>query len=86
MVSGAGVPDPPKAPQVTCKSAYSALVSWEPPVNNGATVTEYRLEWQQKTEVTDFAMVRHYRILFEYSVYKSFQSGAHLLLFYIPVV
>eukprot|EP00105_Crassostrea_gigas_P017957 XP_011435920.1 PREDICTED: fibronectin type-III domain-containing protein 3A isoform X3 [Crassostrea gigas] len=57
VVSGAGVPDPPKAPHVACKSAYSALVSWEPPVNNGATITDYRLEWQQKTEVTDFAML-----------------------------
>lgn len=60
VVSGAGVPDPPKAPHVACKSAYSALVSWEPPVNNGATITDYRLEWQQKTEVTDFAMVGHF--------------------------
>lgn len=63
MVSGAGVPDPPKAPHVACKSAYSALVSWEPPVNNGATITDYRLEWQQKTEVTDFAMVGLFNLL-----------------------
>ena len=49
-MSGAGVPDPPKMPTLHCKSPHIALVSWEEPVNNGATITEYRLEWQQKTD------------------------------------
>ena len=56
IVSGAGVPDPPKAPLCHCKSPHSAIVSWEEPVNNGATITEYRLEWQQKLE-TDFSQL-----------------------------
>lgn len=51
VVSGAGVPDPPKAPMVVCRSPHSAMVNWEPPVNNGATVTEYRVEWQHKLDL-----------------------------------
>lgn len=56
MVSGAGVPDPPKQPQCVARSAHSATVTWEGPVNNGATITDYRLEWQQKAE-QDFQLV-----------------------------
>lgn len=59
VVSGAGVPDPPKQPQCVARSAHSAMVSWEGPVNNGATITEYRLEWQQKPE-QDFSQVRDF--------------------------
>uniref|UniRef100_A0A2C9KTQ9 Fibronectin type-III domain-containing protein n=1 Tax=Biomphalaria glabrata TaxID=6526 RepID=A0A2C9KTQ9_BIOGL len=50
VVSGAGVPDSPRAPQVSYRSAHSALISWSEPCNNGASITEYRLEWQQKSE------------------------------------
>lgn len=50
VVSGAGVPDPPKLPQVHGKSPHSAAIAWEEPVNNGATITEYRLEWQPRAE------------------------------------
>ena len=50
VVSGAGVPDPPKMPTVHGKSPHSAAINWEPPVNNGATITEYRLEWQPRGE------------------------------------
>ena len=57
VVSGAGVPDPPKSPMVTCRSPHSAIVSWEAPVNNGATITDYRLEWQHKSDITDFSQV-----------------------------
>ena len=57
VVSGAGVPDPPKPPVVYCRSAHGAVVSWEEPVNNGATVTEYRLEWQYPQDGGDFAQV-----------------------------
>ena len=56
MVSGAGVPDPPKNPTINCRSAHSAIVSWEGPVNNGATITDYRLEWQTRSEA-DFSQV-----------------------------
>ncbi|XP_064615415.1 fibronectin type-III domain-containing protein 3A-like isoform X3 [Liolophura sinensis] len=50
VVSGAGVPDAPKAPVVTCKSPHSAIISWEEPVNNGATISEYKLEWLQRAD------------------------------------
>lgn len=50
MVSGPGVPDAPKAPAVHCRSPHGAVVTWEEPVNNGATIVEYRLEWQQRTD------------------------------------
>ena len=50
MVSGAGVPDAPRPPAVLCRSAHSALVQWEEPFNNGAIISEYRLEWSQKGE------------------------------------
>ncbi|XP_052782735.1 fibronectin type-III domain-containing protein 3A-like isoform X3 [Mya arenaria] len=56
VVSGAGVPDPPKMPLCQCRSPHSALISWEGPVNNGATITDYRLEWQLKPE-TDFTQI-----------------------------
>ncbi len=57
VVSGAGVPDPPKMPLLHCKSPHVAHVTWEQPVNNGATITEYRLEWQTKADV-EFLQVR----------------------------
>ncbi|KAL3846896.1 hypothetical protein ACJMK2_017848 [Sinanodonta woodiana] len=56
VISGAGIPDPPKIPLINCKSSHSAIVSWEEPVNNGATITDYRLEWQLKTE-SDFTQL-----------------------------
>ena len=56
MVSGAGVPDPPKNPLINCRSAHSAVIAWEGPVNNGATITDYRLEWQTRSDA-DFSQV-----------------------------
>ncbi|XP_023930352.1 fibronectin type-III domain-containing protein 3a-like isoform X1 [Lingula anatina] len=56
VVSGPGAPDAPKTPTAVCRSPQSAIVSWEEPVNNGATITEYRLEWQQKPEA-DFTQL-----------------------------
>jgi predicted phage tail protein len=50
VVSGPGVPDPPKLPMVHCKSPHSIVINWEEPVNNGATITEYRLECQSKAD------------------------------------
>ena len=65
VVSGAGVPDPPKL-QVSCKSPHWVVVSWEEPVNNGATVTDYRVEWQHRPD-TDFTQI-YYGGLSSYDV------------------
>lgn len=56
VVSGPGVPDAPKLPTATCKSPHCIQVNWEKPVNNGATITDYRLEWQHK-EDADFTQL-----------------------------
>ncbi|OWK56204.1 fibronectin type-III domain-containing protein 3A isoform X1 [Lonchura striata] len=45
VTTAPGPPDQCKPPQVACRSAACAQVSWEVPVSNGADVTEYRLEW-----------------------------------------
>lgn len=42
------MPDAPKNFLVECQSSTSALISWEEGVNNGAAITEYRLEWSRK--------------------------------------
>ncbi len=62
MVSGAGVPDPPRTPLLHAKSPHIANVTWDEPVNNGATITEYRLEWQQRADA-EFAQVPWQHIL-----------------------
>ena len=56
VISGPGVPDPPKMPAVSCRSPHCATITWEEPVNNGARITDYRLEWQQRTD-TEFVQV-----------------------------
>ena len=41
VISGAGRPDQPKEPRVTCgkgSSAAAAIISWEAPINNGALI------------------------------------------------
>ena len=43
-------------PSLNTKSAHVTQVAWEEPVNNGATITEYRLEWQQKVDA-EFSQV-----------------------------
>nr|XP_056712594.1 fibronectin type-III domain-containing protein 3A [Euleptes europaea] len=40
-----GPPDQCKPPEVTFRSATCAVIFWEVPVNNGADITEYRLQW-----------------------------------------
>ncbi|KAM4683798.1 fibronectin type-III domain-containing protein 3A isoform 7-T15 [Amazona ochrocephala] len=45
ITTAPGPPDQCRPPQVACRSAACAQVSWEVPVSNGADVTEYRLEW-----------------------------------------
>lgn len=47
-MSGPGVPEAPRNLSVECRSANSAFISWEEGVNNGASITEYRLEWSRK--------------------------------------
>ncbi|XP_072440655.1 fibronectin type-III domain-containing protein 3A isoform X1 [Chiloscyllium punctatum] len=45
ICTAAGCPDQCKAPHVVCKTATCVHVSWTTPADNGADVTEYRLEW-----------------------------------------
>ena len=56
VVSGAGVPDAPKAPVVECRGPSSAALEWEEPLNNGATIEEYRLEWRPASH-DDYSLV-----------------------------
>ena len=55
-VSGAGVPEPPKMPSANSRTPHGAIICWEEPVNNGAKITDYKLEWQNKADA-DFAQV-----------------------------
>jgi hypothetical protein len=48
VLSGPGVPEAPRNLLVECRTANSAFISWEEGVNNGASITEYRLEWSRK--------------------------------------
>ncbi|CAF0733122.1 unnamed protein product [Rotaria sordida] len=48
VLSGPGVPEAPRNFLVECHSPNSALIRWEEGVNNGAAITEYRLEWSRK--------------------------------------
>lgn len=57
VVSGAGAPYAPKSVQVVCRSPHSAVVMWDEPVNNGAAISEYRLEWTQRPDFQDFTQV-----------------------------
>ncbi|XP_070212952.1 fibronectin type-III domain-containing protein 3a-like [Littorina saxatilis] len=57
VVSGAGAPDAPRSAQLTCRSPHSALVTWDEPFNNGATISEYRLEWTQTPDAHDFSQL-----------------------------
>ena len=44
VVSGAGAPDQPKPPIVSCRSPTVAHVEWECPINNGAIISEFNLQ------------------------------------------
>ena len=44
VVSGAGAPDPPQAPRVSCRSPTSVRIEWDSPINNGAIIIEYTVE------------------------------------------
>ncbi|XP_068123361.1 fibronectin type-III domain-containing protein 3A isoform X1 [Hyperolius riggenbachi] len=45
VTTAPGPPDQCRPPQITCKSATCAFIHWEAPHNNGAEITEYRVEW-----------------------------------------
>ncbi|KAK7863661.1 hypothetical protein R5R35_006188 [Gryllus longicercus] len=59
IVSGAAPPNTPEAPVAQCRSAHSVLVQWEEPPNNGAIVTDYRLEMSSSEEEQDYNTVFH---------------------------
>lgn len=58
IVSGAAAPEPPGQPLVTCRSPQVAAVTWTAPAQNGAPITDYRLE-MCIYEKDDFAQVYH---------------------------
>ncbi|XP_067949562.1 uncharacterized protein [Watersipora subatra] len=62
VISGAGSPEPPMAPVCHPKSAHSMLISWKTPCNNGAEISEYRLECMQP-HVQDYTCVFIGRVL-----------------------
>lgn len=43
-LSGAGPPSRPKDPRAVARSGTAASVSWDPPINNGAMISGYKLE------------------------------------------
>lgn len=54
-MSGAGPPDSPSNFHITCRSPHLVYLSWEEPLNNGAIITEYRIDWSQNSqEETDY--------------------------------
>ncbi|XP_015927182.1 fibronectin type-III domain-containing protein 3A [Parasteatoda tepidariorum] len=55
VTSGAGSPDAPQNIQITPRSAHVVFISWTEPANNGAIITEYRLECRCNEK--DFDMV-----------------------------
>jgi len=55
VLSGAGPPSRPKEPRALAKSGTTASVSWEPPINNGAAITSYRLELAAASELPSLA-------------------------------
>ncbi|GFX61355.1 fibronectin type-III domain-containing protein 3A [Trichonephila clavipes] len=44
VTSGAGVPEPPTITQIVPRSPHCVCATWAEPFNNGAIITEYRLE------------------------------------------
>ncbi|OCT93034.1 fibronectin type-III domain-containing protein 3a isoform X1 [Xenopus laevis] len=45
IITAPGPPDQCRPPQITCRSATCVFIHWEAPNNNGAEITEYRVEW-----------------------------------------
>ncbi|XP_076062966.1 miles to go isoform X2 [Oratosquilla oratoria] len=44
VVSGAGPPDAPHTPQLTCRAPHTVHVAWEEPINNGAGIEQYTVQ------------------------------------------
>jgi len=61
VLSGAGTPEPPQAPHCVPRSAHCVLVSWNSPCNNGAKISEYRLEWL-KPDAQEYVHVSNHLI------------------------
>ena len=59
VMSGAAPPDTPREPQVTCRSSHHAIVQWEEPASNGASITDYRLEMSMADREQDYSTVFH---------------------------
>lgn len=55
--SGAGSPDMPKDVQAVPRSPHCIFVSWTEPANNGAAITEYRLESKHSDEEFELVML-----------------------------
>ena len=56
FTSGSGVPDSPALPIVIIKSSNCVIINWNEPLNNGASITDYKLEWSPKDN-TNFTQV-----------------------------
>ena len=48
MTASAGPPDSPEAPKIVIKSYNCLVITWNEPSNNGAMITDYKLEWSLK--------------------------------------
>ncbi|XP_054719651.1 fibronectin type-III domain-containing protein 3A-like isoform X2 [Uloborus diversus] len=57
VVSGAGPPDAPRNLLATCDSPNSCVVSWEEPLNNGAAITGYQLQWSTEDDEESFSEI-----------------------------
>lgn len=55
VVSGAGPPDAPRNLSATCDSPFSCQLSWEEPMNNGAAITSYQLQWSTEDDEGSFS-------------------------------
>ncbi|XP_035205961.1 fibronectin type-III domain-containing protein 3A-like isoform X2 [Stegodyphus dumicola] len=54
VVSGAGPPDAPRNLTATCDSPFSCHLFWEEPMNNGAAITSYQLQWSMEEDDESF--------------------------------
>ncbi|XP_042900745.1 fibronectin type-III domain-containing protein 3A isoform X2 [Parasteatoda tepidariorum] len=55
VVSGAGPPDSPRNLTATCDSSVTCRLSWEEPLNNGAAITSYQLQWSTEDDEESFS-------------------------------
>jgi len=76
VISGPGVPEPPTQPKCLVKSPHVVVISWLAPCNNGAKITEYKLEWL-KPDQQEYILVRICLVVYtlQYTVLYSTPSG-----------